>query len=173
MNKAAHNQCLKKLATKIAKVCCDSPLLLIIKLKHTHFCYRYRVIGWDSFAPPPLILLMKVKHAFCSQKKRNKHDYVASGGSGSNWHQRVNKSPQEIHNQSGTSAGFWLRGSMPPCRLRRRKFWKFDCEMVHSEVYLNKYVVSIAAFSTPTCPDCCQNLTYTKKTAPSLHVFAF
>ena len=38
-----------------------------------------------------------------------------------------------------------VRGSMPPCRLRRRKF---DYEMVHSEVYLNKYVVSIAPFST-------------------------
>ena len=25
--------------------------------------------------------------------------------------------------------------------------------MVHSEVYLNKYVVSIAPFSTPACPD--------------------
>jgi len=32
-----------------------------------------------------------------------------------------------------------VRGSMPPCRLRRRKF---DYEMMHSEVYLNKYVVS-------------------------------
>jgi len=40
---------------------------------------------------------------------------------------------------------------MPPCRLRRRKF---DYEMVHSEVYLNKYVVSIAPFSTPACRDC-------------------
>ena len=39
-----------------------------------------------------------------------------------------------------------VRGSMPPCRLRRRKF---DYEMMHSEVYLNKYVVSIAPFSTP------------------------
>jgi len=38
-----------------------------------------------------------------------------------------------------------------PCRLRRRKFWKFDYEMVHSEVYLNKYVVSMAPFSTPSC----------------------
>ena len=25
---------------------------------------------------------------------------------------------------------------MPPCRLRRRKFWIFDYEMVHSEVYV-------------------------------------
>jgi len=31
--------------------------------------------------------------------------------------------------------------------------------MVHSEVYLNKYVVSIAPFSTPACPDCSQNIT--------------
>ena len=34
--------------------------------------------------------------------------------------------------------------------------------MVHSEVCLNKYVVSIAPFSTPACPDCSQ---YIKKTA--------
>ena len=60
---------------------------------------------------------------------------------------------------SGTSAGFWLVGSMRPCRTRRRTFWKFDYEMVHSEVYLNKYVVSIAPFSTPACPDCSQNIT--------------
>ena len=38
---------------------------------------------------------------------------------------------------------------MPRCRLRRRIFWKFDYEMVHSEVYLNKYVVSIAPFPQP------------------------
>jgi len=38
-----------------------------------------------------------------------------------------------------------MGGSMPPCRLSRRKF---DYEMVHSEVLLNKYVVSIAPFST-------------------------
>ena len=36
---------------------------------------------------------------------------------------------------------------------------KFDYEMVHSEVYLNKHVVSIAPFSTPACPDCSQNIT--------------
>ena len=47
---------------------------------------------------------------------------------------------------------------MPPCRLRRRKFRKFDYEKVHSEVYLNKYVVSIAPFSKHACPDCCQNI---------------
>ena len=49
-----------------------------------------------------------------------------------------------------------VRVSMPPCRLRRRKF---DYEMVHSGVYLNKYVVSIAPFSTPAWPDCSQNIT--------------
>ena len=38
---------------------------------------------------------------------------------------------------------------MPPCRLMRIFFWKFDYEMVHSEVYLNKYVVSIAPFPHP------------------------
>jgi len=41
--------------------------------------------------------------------------------------------------------------------------------MVHSEVYLSKYVVSIAPFSTPACPDCSQNI---QKTA-FLHVFCF
>ena len=51
-----------------------------------------------------------------------------------------------------------VRGSMPPCRLRRRKVGKFDYEIVHSEVYLNKYVVSIASFSTPACPNCSQNI---------------
>jgi len=30
--------------------------------------------------------------------------------------------------------------------------------MVHSEVYLNKYVVSIVPFSTSACPDCSQNI---------------
>jgi len=47
---------------------------------------------------------------------------------------------------------------MPDCRLRQRKFRKFDYEMVHSEVYLNKYVVNIALFSTLACPDCSQNV---------------
>ena len=61
--------------------------------------------------------------------------------------------------QLGTSAGFWLGGSMPPYRPRRRKFRKFNYEMVHSEVYLNKYVVIIAPFCTPACPDCFQNIT--------------
>jgi len=30
--------------------------------------------------------------------------------------------------------------------------------MVHSELYLNKYVVSIAPFSTPAWPDCSKNI---------------
>ena len=54
-----------------------------------------------------------------------------------------------------------VRGSMPPCCLRRRKFWKFDYEIVHSEVYMNKYVVSTAPFSTPACRYYCQNITWT------------
>ena len=41
---------------------------------------------------------------------------------------------------------------MPPCRLRRIKFRKFDYETVHSEVYLNKYAVSTAPFSTLSPP---------------------
>ena len=61
--------------------------------------------------------------------------------------------------EARASAGFWLGRSMPPCRLRWRKFWKFDYKMVHSDVYLNEYVVSIAPFSTPACPDCSQNIT--------------
>ena len=67
--------------------------------------------------------------------------------------------PLRYRGGAGTSAGLWLGGSMPPCRLRRRKFRKFDYEMVHSEVYLNKHVVSIAPFSTPACSDCSQNIT--------------
>ena len=63
---------------------------------------------------------------------------------------------------SRASAGFWLGGPMPPLHLRRIKFWKFDYEMVHSEVYLNKYVVSIAPFS----PTPFRKLLF-------LHVFAF
>jgi len=37
-------------------------------------------------------------------------------------------------------------GSMSPCHLWRRKF---DYELVHSEVYLNKYVVSIYSAVLP------------------------
>ena len=61
--------------------------------------------------------------------------------------------------QTRASARFWLGGSVPPCRLRRRNFWKFGYEMMHSEVYLNKYVVSIAPFSTRAWPDYSQNIT--------------
>jgi len=39
-----------------------------------------------------------------------------------------------------------VRGSVPPCRLRRRKFWKFDYEMVHSEVLKNALVLHVFAF---------------------------
>ena len=45
---------------------------------------------------------------------------------------------------------------MPPCHLKRRKF---DYKMAHSEVYLNKYVVSIAPFSTPACLIALKNIT--------------
>jgi len=47
------------------------------------------------------------------------------------------------------SAWFWLGG--PLAAWGEIFCWKFDYEMVHSEVYLNKYVVSIAPFSTPAC----------------------
>jgi len=64
----------------------------------------------------------------------------------------------DLRPTQGGSTGFWLGGSMPPCRLRRRKFCKFDYETVHFGVYLNKYTVSVAPFSTPACPDCSQNI---------------
>jgi len=44
--------------------------------------------------------------------------------------------------------------------------------MVHSEVCLNKYVVSIAPFSTPACPSCSQNTTNIENCSV-LHVLAF
>jgi len=46
-----------------------------------------------------------------------------------------------------------VRGVNAPLPPERRKLRKFDYEMVHCEVYLNKYVVSIAPFSTSApCP---------------------
>jgi len=71
---------------------------------------------------------------------------------------RYSRASGRFTSHSGGSTGFWLRGSMPPCRLRRRKFCKFDYETVHFGVYLNKYTVSVAPFSTPACPDCSQNI---------------
>ena len=71
---------------------------------------------------------------------------------------RYSRASERFTSHSGGSTGFWLRGSMPPCRLRRRKFCKFDYETVHFGVYLNKYTVSVAPFSTPACPDCSQNI---------------
>jgi len=72
-------------------------------------------------------------------------------------HRQPTIQPEALLNRqlAGTSAGFWLGESMPPCRPRRRKF---EYEMVHSEVYLNKYAVSIALFSTHACPDYSQNI---------------
>ena len=48
---------------------------------------------------------------------------------------------------SGGVRRILVRESMPPCRLRRKKFRKFDYKVVPSEVYPNKYVVSIAPLS--------------------------
>jgi len=61
---------------------------------------------------------------------------------------------------AGTSAGFWLGGVNALLPPEAKKIF-FGYETVHSEVYLNKYVVSIAPFSrpTPACPDCSQNIT--------------
>ena len=47
-----------------------------------------------------------------------------------------------------------VNAHLPP---EAKKFRKFDYEMVHSEVYLSKCVVSIAPFSTTACPHCSQN----------------
>jgi len=52
-----------------------------------------------------------------------------------------------------------VRGVNAPLPPEAKKIFKLDYEMVHSEVYLNKYVVSIAPFSTSACPDCSQNIT--------------
>ena len=71
---------------------------------------------------------------------------------------RTDKQREDTRSPARNVCRILVRGSMPPCRLRRRKFWKFDYEMVHSEVNLNKRVVSIAPFSTPACPDCSQNI---------------
>ena len=72
---------------------------------------------------------------------------------------------------AGTCAEFWWGGSVSPCCLRRGKLWKFDYEIVQSEVYLNKYVISIAPFSTPACPDCSRNINL--ENCSFGHVFAF
>jgi len=52
-----------------------------------------------------------------------------------------------------------VRGINAPLPPEAKKVLKIDYAMVHTEVYLNKYVVSIAPFSTPACPDCSQNIT--------------
>ena len=41
-----------------------------------------------------------------------------------------------------------VRGINAPLPPEAKKMLKIDYEMVHTEVYLNKYVVSIAPFST-------------------------
>ena len=53
-----------------------------------------------------------------------------------------------------------VRGVNAPLPPEEIFFLKFDYKMVHSEEYLNKYVVSIASFSTPACPDCSQKLLF-------------
>jgi len=75
-------------------------------------------------------------------------------------HRRKNCHPAHSTSQASrddilhtrASAGFWLGGSMPPCRVRRRKIWKFGYKMVHSWAYLNKYVINIAPLCTSACP---------------------
>jgi len=52
-----------------------------------------------------------------------------------------------------------VRGINAPLPPEAKKIRKFDYEIMHSAVHLNKYVVSIAPFSTPACPDRSQNIT--------------
>ena len=56
-----------------------------------------------------------------------------------------------------------VRGVSAPLPPEAKKILKFYYEMVHSEVYLDKYVVSIAPFSPPPI----------RKTALFLHVYTF
>ena len=51
------------------------------------------------------------------------------------------------------------RGVVDFGKLLRPMSRNSDYEMVHSEVYLNKYLASIAPFSTSARPDCSQNIT--------------
>jgi len=51
-----------------------------------------------------------------------------------------------------------VKGVNAPLPPKAKKVLKIWLRMVHSEVNLNKYVVSIAPFSTPACPDCSQNI---------------
>ena len=100
---------------------------------------------------------------------RNPIDVILSSPFSGNWLRVCTREPHENSMTAYTRGSIRLsnpggvrrisvRGLMSPFRLRRRKFGKFDYEMVHSEVYLNKYVVSIAPFSTRACPDCSQNI---------------
>jgi len=68
-----------------------------------------------------------------------------------------------------------VRGVNAPLPPEAKKILaKFDYEMVHSEVYLNtKYVVSIAPFSTPACPDIALKIYQKHRKLLFLHVFAF
>ena len=50
---------------------------------------------------------------------------------------RPNNNHAQYHHIVKNVRRILVRGSMPPCRLRQRKFWKFDYEMVHSEVLKN------------------------------------
>ena len=57
--------------------------------------------------------------------------------------------PQQVSHSPLSLKGvrrIFVRGSMPSCCLRLKNFEKSDYEMVHSEVNLKKYVVSIALF---------------------------
>ena len=61
-----------------------------------------------------------------------------------------------ISGQPSTAGRAQDRESSP---ARDRRSTTVPRHQLHSEVYLNNYVVSIAPFSTSACPDCSQNIT--------------
>ena len=74
--------------------------------------------------------------------KRVARSVCGSRASGFSKHARVGLCvewrTQNFRLGAGTSAGFWLGGQCPLIAAWGEFFFKFDYEMVHSEVYLNK-----------------------------------
>jgi len=62
---------------------------------------------------------------------------------------------------AGTSAGFWLGRVNALLPLEAKKIFENLTTKWCILKYIWIYVVSIAPFSTPACPDCSQNITYT------------
>ena len=74
---------------------------------------------------------------------------------------------------AGTSAWFWLGGSVPPCSLRQKFFLKIWLRNGAFWSISECHVDSIAPFSTPACPDCSQKYIINIENCSFLHVFAF